>query len=55
MATTTQSQMSFGSVNKRPPFSVEFFNDELPQLTDQEREHRRHQFKVGCIASSLLY
>lgn len=42
-------------INKRPPFAVDYFNDELPGLNEREREHRRHQFKVKplrCVSAS---
>jgi len=47
MATAVET--SGGSVlgmEKRPPFSVEYYNDQIRELDDQEREHRRHQFKA---------
>lgn len=55
MATTAFG--SFGAeqhAEKRPAFTVEYLNDELPQLTDQEREHRRHQFKVRLFFFFLV-
>jgi len=35
-----------GPTAKRPPFSVEYYNNEALELSDSEREHRIHQFKA---------
>ena len=38
---------------KRPPFTVEYFNDEVAGLDEREQEHRRRQLKVH-LSSSVL-
>lgn len=46
MSLAQQPAATFGAINKRPPFTVEYFNDKVAALPDRESEHRKSQFKV---------